>query len=99
MRRAIFVFASNHRASSRRESRATAIGAAGEIFEGSDNYKEMVRRVRNERVIGRNRAMPLPGEPGRPADKEVENLCQRLVMPRIYGFDYRRVRARARTVR
>ena len=30
-------------------------------------------------------------------DKKVENLCQRLVMSRIYGFDYRRVRyARAR---
>lgn len=29
-------------------------------------------------------------------DKEVENLCQRLVMPRIYGFDYRRAPRRAR---
>lgn len=31
-------------------------------------------------------------QPETGGDKEVENLCQRLVMPRIYGFDYRRVR-------
>lgn len=54
----------------------------------SDNYKE----IECERAvfIGCDRASHRRASAEQIKSQREENLCQRLLMPRIYGFDYRR---------